>query len=151
MNKMNNRLQKVIKYKTGGRQVDFADFMGWSPQYLSKLIRGKDFGISPVISLLQRIPELNARWLLLGEGAMLQTDKVSEVRATAQSCVLKILELEKYLVVMTPYEVREFEQMCVGKAHTEFSEEQIQQWQERLDERNKIIDNKFNKAYANSR
>lgn len=143
---MNNRLIEIIKYRTGGRQTLFASLMGWSPQYLSKLVRGKDFGIAPVIALLQRLPELNARWLLLGEGSMLQDEKLSEVRASAQSYILLILEIEKYLPVMTPTEVREFEQMCVGEAKPQFSPEQIETWKQRLDEHNNEIDAKFESA-----
>ncbi len=143
---MNNRLIEIIKYRTGGKQTPFAQFMGWSPQYLSKLVRGKDFGIAPVIALLQHLPELNARWLLLGEGEMLQDEKLSEVRASAQSYILSILEVEKYLPVMTPAEVRAFEQMCVGMAQPQFTPEQISEWQERLTNRNKSIDAKFDEA-----
>lgn len=143
---MNQRLTEIIKYRTGGKQTQFASLMGWSPQYLSKLVRGKDFGIAPVIALLQRLPELNARWLLLGEGTMLQDEKLTEVRATAQSYVLSILEMEKYLPVMTPTEVRAFEQMCIGEAQPQFSPEQVSQWQDRLGDRNRVIDDKFEEA-----
>lgn len=143
---MNNRLAEIIKYKTGGKQTQFANLMGWSPQYLSKLVRGKDFGIAPVIALLQRLPELNARWLLLGEGNMLQDEKLSEVRASAQSYILSILEIEKYLPIMTPAEVREFEQMCVGEVKPQFSPVQIEVWQQRLADRNNEIDAKFESA-----
>lgn len=143
---MNNRLLQIIKYKTGGRQTRFANFMGWSPQYLSKLVRGKDFGIAPVIALLQRLPEINARWLLLGDGSMLQDEKMSEVHATVQSHILSILELEKFLPVMTPEEVRQFEQMCIGKTQSQFTTDQINVWQERLSERKRIINEKFNDA-----
>ena len=143
---MNNRLSEIIKYKTGGRQTRFANFMGWSPQYLSKLVRGKDFGIAPVIALLQRLPEINARWLLLGDGSMLHDEKLSEVHATVQSHILSILELEKFLPVMTPEEVRQFEQMCIGKTQSQFTTDQINVWQERLSERKRIINEKFNDA-----
>lgn len=143
---MNNRLSEIIKYKTGGKQTQFASIMGWSPQYLSKLVRGKDFGIAPVISLLQRLPELNARWLLLGEGTMLQDEKLNEVRATAQSYVLSILEMEKYLPVMSPAEVRAFEQMCIGEVKPNFNPEQVSDWQNKLATRNESINEKFNEA-----
>jgi hypothetical protein len=131
---MHNRLIEIIKYRTGGKQTTFASLMGWSPQYLSKLVRGKDFGIAPVIALLKKLPEINARWLLLGEGQMLQDAKLSEVRAVAQTHILSILEMEKYLPVMTPSEVRAFEQMCVGEALPQFSNEQIKEWQKLLSE-----------------
>lgn len=51
---MNNRLLEFIQYKTGGKQADFAELMGWSPQYLHKLLKEGGIGIRPIISLLQR-------------------------------------------------------------------------------------------------
>ncbi len=143
---MNNRLVEIIKYRTGGKQTPFATFMAWSPQYLSNLVRGKDFAIAPVIALLQRLPELNARWLLLGQGKLPQDEKLSVVRATAQTYTLSILEMEKYLPVMTPAEVREFEQMCVGEVKPNFSPEQVAKWQELLAERESMLDAKFENA-----
>lgn len=143
---MNTRLSEIIKYRTGGKQTQFAQLMGWSPQYLSKLVRGVDFGLAPVISLLQRLPEIDARWLLLGEGTMLQDEKLSEVRATAQSYVLSILEMEKYLPVMTPAEVRAFEQMCIGEVKPNFSPTQVAEWQQRLSERDTEFNEKFQDA-----
>ena len=96
---MNNRLSEIIKYKTGGKQTQFASIMGWSPQYLNKLVKGIDFGLAPVLAILQKLPEINARWFLLGDGEMLQESKLTELRATAQSYILSILEMEKYLPV----------------------------------------------------
>lgn len=58
---MNNRLLEIIKYRTGGNQSKFAALMGWSPQYLSKLVKGVDFGLAPILTILQKLPEINAR------------------------------------------------------------------------------------------
>lgn len=143
---MNKRLIEIIKYRTGGKQTPFASLMGWSPQYLNKLVKGVDFGLAPVLAILQKLPEINARWFLLGEGEMLQDSKLTEIRATAQSYVLSILEMEKYLPVMSPAEVREFEQMCIGEVKPNFNPEQVADWQNRLAARNESINEKFNEA-----
>ena len=143
---MNDRLVEIIKYCTGGKQTPFAAFMGWSPQYLNKLVKGVDFGLAPVLAILQKLPEINARWFLLGEGEMLQSSKLAEVRAAALSYVLSILEMEKYLPAMSPAEVREFEQMCVGEAKPCFSPSQVANWQAKLAARNESINAKFNEA-----
>lgn len=65
---MNTRLRQIIDYKTNGKKKAFAELIGWKPQYLGKLLHGDDFGLKPVIALLTALPEINARWLLLGEG-----------------------------------------------------------------------------------
>ena len=98
---MNSRLLEFIQYKTGGKQAEFADIMGWSPQYLHKLLKEGGIGIRPIISLLEKFPELDARWLLLGEGAMITTG-ASEVKQH----LLRLLEIERYMPVMTPEELR---------------------------------------------
>jgi hypothetical protein len=69
---MNSRINEIIKYKTDGCRTDFAARMGWSRQYLSKLLRGVDLGITPVRSILATFPDIDARWLLLGEGKMIR-------------------------------------------------------------------------------
>ena len=88
---MNERLLIFIDYKTNGNHKEFADMMGWSPQYLHKMLKGDSMGIQPVTSLLQKFPELNARWLILGDGAMLDI----------RSCIMYMLEMEKYIPVMS--------------------------------------------------
>ena len=65
---MNTRLLEIIKYKTGGRQREFADLLGWTPQYLAKLLKGENFGITPVMTIVSKLPDINARWFLTGEG-----------------------------------------------------------------------------------
>lgn len=134
---MNERLLQFIQYKTGGKQAEFAELMGWSPQYLHKLLKEGGIGIRPIVALLEKFPELNARWLLLGEGAMLNTGADA-----VKSHLLKLLELEKYMPVMTPDELRLLED-----GQTDFDAETIIRWEELLSERSKKINDRFDAAY----
>lgn len=134
---MNERLLQFIQYKTGGKQAEFASLMGWSPQYLHKMLKEGGIGIRPIVALLEKFPELNARWLLLGEGAMLTTGADA-----VKSHLLKLLELEKYMPVMTPDELRLLED---GK--TDFGAEAIARWEELLADRSKMINDRFDAAY----
>ena len=134
---MNERLLQFIQYKTRGKQAEFASLMGWSPQYLHKMLKEGGIGIRPIVALLEKFPELNARWLLLGEGAMLTTGADA-----VKSHLLKLLELEKYMPVMTPDELRLLED---GK--TDFGAEAIARWDELLADRRKKINDRFNAAY----
>ena len=134
---MNERLLQFIQYKTGGKQADFAELMGWSPQYLHKMLKEGGIGIRPIVALLEKFPELNARWLLLGEGAMLNTGADA-----VKSHLLKLLELEKYMPVMTPDELRLLED-----GQTDFDAETVIRWEELLADRSKKINNRFNAAY----
>lgn len=134
---MNERLLQFIQYKTGGKQADFAELMGWSPQYLHKMLKEGGIGIRPIVALLEKFPELNARWLLLGEGAMLNTGADA-----VKSHLLKLLELEKYMPVMTPDELRLLED-----GQTDFDADIVIRWEERLAERSKKINDRFDAAY----
>lgn len=134
---MNERLLQFIQYKTGGKQADFAELMGWSPQYLNKMLKEGGIGIRPIVALLEKFPELNARWLLLGEGAM-----ISNGADAVKTHLLKLLELEKYMPVMTPDELRQLED-----GQTDFGAEAVARWDELLAERSKKINDRFDAAY----
>lgn len=125
---MNERLAKFIQYKTGGHQAEFANIMGWSPQYLMKLIKGEGFGIRPVISLIERFPELNARWLLTGEGNMLVT---TFVEMSIKKRLVRLLEIEKYIPFMSPEELRK----VTEGDNLDFSQECIEAWQQMFAEK----------------
>jgi hypothetical protein len=72
---MNTRLSQLVDFVTNGNKAEFARQMGWKPQYINSLIKEQRFGLSPIIALLQKFPNLDARWLILGEGSMFITDK----------------------------------------------------------------------------
>lgn len=122
---MNQRLLQFIKFACG-RQSVFAERMGWERQYLSKLTRGIGLGITPVVAILQEFPELDARWLLLGEGEMLRP-VASENRphlAAARDRVARSLELARFLPVMSESELSEF-----ASGRLEFSASAQARWE----------------------
>ncbi len=147
---MNNRLIEIIKYKTGGRKTDFAALMGWAPQYLTKLIKGENFGIIPVVTIIRTLPEINARWLLLGEGEMLEAPKFTDIRRAMLDNMLTVLDMEKYMPIMTPEELWNYEQIVMGNRKPNFSPEQVAKWQTLLEERNNNLAAKFKAANAKS-
>lgn len=134
---MHNRLLELIQYKTKGIQADFAELMGWSPQYLNKLIREGSIGIKPITALLEKFPELNARWLLLGEGVMI--DSGYDIM---KNHIFRLLQLEKYMPVMTSGELRE-----LSEGKVDFDAETVEKWERLLIDRNEQISNRFKAAY----
>ena len=68
---MNRRLLFLIDYYTNGNKAEFCRQLGWKPQYLQKLLKNEAFGIAPVLSVLGKYKEVNARWFLFGVGNML--------------------------------------------------------------------------------
>ena len=92
---MNERLLEIIEYKAGGKQIAFAEMMGWSPQYIAKLVRGENLGLSPVLAVLSAFPEINARWFLFGQGQMLEVGMMFDLQRKTMSHIQALLALEK--------------------------------------------------------
>lgn len=147
---MNSRLREIINYKTGGRQNPFAELLGWSPQYLAKLLKGENFGLSPVLTLLSTFPEINARWFLFGEGSMLEAGRLFELQRESMSHIMSLLDLDKYIPYMSGEEVREFEEAVQSGRKPDFSPDTVAKWQSLLDDRNRALDARFAGAKAKS-
>lgn len=147
---MNSRLREIINYKTGGRQNPFAELLGWSPQYLAKLSKGENFGLSPVLTLLSTFPEINARWFLFGEGSMLEAGRLFELQRESMSHIMSLLDLDKYIPYMSGEEVREFEEAVQSGRKPDFSPDTVAKWQSLLDDRNRALDARFAEAKAKS-
>lgn len=147
---MKDRLRDIIKYKTGGRQNEFAALLGWTPTYLAKLIRGENFGLTPVVTLLEAFPEISARWLLLGQGDMFEVGKLFSLQREVFAQVQSILEIEKYLPYMSPEEMRKYEQAVMSAKMPDFSPDTIDKWREQANARNNELDAKLNAAIAKS-
>lgn len=130
---MNKRLALFIDYKTGGNQKEFAALLGWSPQYLHKMLKGDSMGIQPVISLLQTFPELNARWLILGDGVMIDT---------LRRRLVEILKFEKFIPVMSSDEVS-----ALASGVTDFKPSVIEKWNELIEKKESEINQRFDAAY----
>lgn len=147
---MNERLSEIIRYKTGGRQNAFAELMGWSPQYLAKLIKGDNFGLQPVLAILSAFPEINARWFLFGQGSMLEVGMMFDLQRQAMSHIQSLLDLDKYIPVMTGEEVREFEEAIKNGRYPNFSPDTLSDLQKRLTERTDKVNAIFSQATAKS-
>lgn len=124
---MHKRLAILVDIYAKGRQVEFAQLMGWSPQYLHRLLAGEGgIGLRPIIALLEKFPAINPRWLILGKGLMIESP-ANELK----SHLLAVLSLEKYMPVMTPEELQQF--AIEGRTH--WNEETIIHWSEALAEK----------------
>lgn len=147
---MNERLIEIINYKTGGKQTVFGELMGWTPQYIAKLVRGENFGLTPVLAILAQFPEINARWFLFGEGQMLEMGRMFDLQRQAMTYIHSLLELDKYIPVMTGEQVREFENAIKMGRKPVFDPDTLSELDMRLTDREKEINAKFTGANAKS-
>lgn len=146
---MNNRLQEIIKYKTGGRQTAFANLLGWTPQYLAKLLKGDNFGLQPILTMLEALPEINARWFLFGKGNMLEIGKLFDLQRETLTHIQELLDLDKYIPYMTSEEIHEFEEAVKIGRKPVYSPDTLLKWKGQLSERESELNAKF--AAANNK
>lgn len=147
---MNKRLLEIIHYKTNGKKQQFAELLGWSPQYLTKLLNGANFGLQPVLTVLSVFPEINARWFLFGEGSMLEIGKLFELQRQAVHHIQSLLDLDRYIPFMSGEEVKEFETALVSGGKPDFSPDTLLKWQRLSDDRTAKINATFTQATAKS-
>ena len=68
---IHTRLWTFVQF-TGMSESSFCSRLGFSNGFLGKIIKNKiSFGVDKVQRILYEFPELNCRWLLLGEGEMI--------------------------------------------------------------------------------
>lgn len=148
---MKDRLRKIIEYKTGGKHKEFAALIGWKPQYLAKLVRGDGFGIQPVLAILSALPEINARWLLLGHGSMLFDEhRASDLHNEAMSHIQAVLDLDRFVPVMSPEEQAEYELVIRGHKQPDFTPETRARWIASLSDHKQDLDARVKEAMEKS-
>ena len=106
--------------------------------------------MQPVLKICEAIPELNARWLLTGQGDMLTEDLRSGLRREALKKAQTIMDFERLIPVMTPDELRTFEKLLTGQREAVFSPDTLNSLNERASERVREINAKFAAAAAKS-
>ncbi len=88
------------------------------------------FGAEKLEYILTAFPNLNKVWLLTGEGEMLSFNPATSV---IKDRLQRLLELEKYMKVMTPAELH---QITEGE-NLDFPQETFDKWEKLLEERDK--------------
>ena len=102
------------------------------------------------MTIIEKLPEINARWFLTGEGEMIDFPKYTDIRKTMLSNMISVLDVEKYMPIMTPEELHHFEQIIKGGKKPDFSPDLLEKWQTLLSEREDKINAKFKAASGKS-
>ncbi len=127
---MKDRIHEIIRYKTGGRIGAFGALLGWSPQYTSKVLRGDGIGLTPVRAILESFPEINARWLILGDGQMLDDTHLLALRREAVARASSLMAIDRYIDVMTPDELRRLELAISAGRSPSFTPSEVARWEQ---------------------
>lgn len=141
MKTINERMKFICDIYANGNIADFARIMKWSYQYAYKTLTDKSVGIVPVTEVLRKFPQVNARWLLLEDGAPL-----TNLMQKQKSRLELMLEYEKYLKFMTPEQIKKY-------AHNieEFTQEEVAELDVMWWKAEKELNDLFAKAMARRR
>lgn len=106
---MHRRIKDVVDVFYSGSQKSFSEAVGWSTSYTSAVLSGKtSIGLTPILTILSTIPDLNARWLLFGTGEIVESKAVQKaVSSSLLGIIDKVISLEKYICVMSDDEIQQ--------------------------------------------
>lgn len=70
MNTLPSRILYLVNVKAAGNKSQFARLVGWPPQYMARVTKnvGATVGLAIVTKILETFPDVDGRWLVLGEG-----------------------------------------------------------------------------------
>ena len=144
METINDRIDFVIRAKAGSRSK-FAETIKVSPQYVNKIASpGGSVGLEPILTILRLYPDIDARWLLLGEGdPYVVPESVKDFRRKIGGRIDYLLAVEKYLPVMDPEDIKDLEAVIAGAPA---DPSRIPYWEIKLEERNRALEERVKKA-----
>lgn len=124
---INDRLRAVVEKKSATRK-DFAETMGWTVTYLNKMLsKGQGIGMTPIEQVMQKFPDIDARWLILGDGYMFGT-----IEKGIMSQAMLRLRCKKYIPVMNAEELADYLDGLNDSALDDYLKKNIDKWEEML-------------------
>ena len=135
-----DRIAKIVDVVTRGNLTAFGRIMSWTTQYTYKVTHNNSVGLSPIKEIVEAFPDINARWLLTGEGAMF-TGQAERARAR----LIKLLELEAYMPVMSASQLR-----TLADNPEQITEEEIEELKTLLQAKEEALAQRFYESYEKS-
>lgn len=147
MNSINERIDFIIKIKVGGRSK-FAEILKVSPQYVNKIATpGGSVGLEPVLNILRLFPDIDARWLLLGEGSPFSlSDRAGEIKRSIGDRIDFLFSIEKYISVMDPEDLAGLEEIIRNGSYNNIGKGKLDEWEKRLAVREESLNERVYKA-----
>lgn len=146
MNSINERIDFIIKTKVGSR-TKFAEVLKVSPQYVNKIATpGGSVGIEPVLNILRLFPDIDARWLLLGEGSPFSvSDRAGQIKRSIGDRIDFLFSIERYIAVMDPDDLAGLDEILRGESNN-IGPDKIAEWERRLAIREASLNERIQKA-----
>lgn len=138
---------KMVIHQKAKNQKEFAEMLGWTPSYLSKLISAQQgIGLTPIMQILEKFEDIDARWLLFGKGYIFGSIEQGILRRISY-----LLDLEKYVSVMNEKEMQMYVDAIRGADSSLFDTDTIKKWQEMLSLKNSERDMRIYEAMCKNK
>ena len=145
-----DRIIEIIDYKTQGNKKRFSFEIGVPQTQMTQVARGRSIGITFVCRILSRYPDISARWLLLGEGTMLNMEAQNDLRTDLLNHVQMVLQLDRFVSVMTGEELSQYISTLNNPSLLILPDAKIQEWEQREILRDKEINKRIEAAIQES-
>lgn len=145
---INERVAYIMKEKAGGSLTRFAEALGITTQYATRLIKAGSVGIEPITRILQTYPDINSRWLITNEGYPFDKDKDSEyiLRSEISRRINLLLDLERWIPAMSETDIQELLSSLSGDKEFKLEPMKVSDWEQRISEKEKELNEKVTKA-----
>lgn len=141
-----DRIKQIIHQKAKN-QKEFAEMMGWTPSYLSKLISVQQgIGLTPIMQILEKFEDIDARWLLFGTGYIFGSIEQGILRRISY-----LLDLEEYIPVMNEKEIQMYIAAIQGTDSPLYDTDTLKKWQGMLALKNSERDMRIYEAMLKNR
>jgi len=113
-----SRIQYLVNIKAAGNKSRFARMVGWPAQYMSRITKdsGATVGLAVVTKILETFPDIDGRWLVLGEGEPFVAD--FHLKRLIYERISEYTKLADQINKLTPEEIEKYKkELEAGRAH----------------------------------
>jgi hypothetical protein len=150
---INERIARVMDLKADGNRTRFGEILGTTPQYVAKIIKeGGSVGIEPVTKILRYWPDIDARWLILGEGDIYgRSKKEEEARQSITDRLDYLTRIERYIPVMSGEELEKLGDCFQNGKYPDFPLSRFSEWELLIREKDTIVKNAMDKGVCKTK
>ena len=105
---LQERIQKVVEFKCGGNENEFARLCGISPLTVRTVCRQGTNSVNLIAAIVAAVDEINPKWLLTGQGNMLYPFALAYAEAEYVQGVANMFKLATLLPKMSIEQQRRF-------------------------------------------
>ncbi len=124
-NSIRDRILQVIKLATKGSRADFAALVGWSFVTINNVCRLGTNNAALLADIIRAVPDIDARWLLLGEGEMVRPFALAYTESLFLHRIADTLEVSALAAKMDGEQIRRLQLSLSRGEFPDFTPDEI--------------------------